>query len=174
MNNIQHDDSGFVALHLASYHGNKSIIDTLMRGGANIYFMNQQDVSMLHVAAQGNSLYSCAYFTNLGLNINQKDKDGATPLFWACLNNSFLVASYLMAKQADINDKDHQSMNCLHYIVSKTTNENFDEAINCIKNLIFYGCQTNLVNAHGYVPQDFRNQDLTQENDQHLKYVLSN
>jgi ankyrin repeat protein len=39
---------------------------------------------MLHIAAQGDSPYSIAFFKKMGISINSRDREMTTPLHWAC------------------------------------------------------------------------------------------
>lgn len=62
------------------------------------------------------------------------------------MNQSYLVVNYLLAKGADIHQHDYQNMSCLHFLVYGINNSNFKQAMNCVQNLIFYGCNTNDTN----------------------------
>ena len=55
-------EEGFTALHFASFHGNMSLIHFLVTHGADVHAKNNQDINMLHVAAQGDQPVSLAYF----------------------------------------------------------------------------------------------------------------
>jgi ankyrin repeat protein len=46
-------EEGFTAMHFASFHGNISLIETLLGQGGNVNVKNKQDINMMHVAAQG-------------------------------------------------------------------------------------------------------------------------
>lgn len=79
------DSCGFTALHFAAYHGNPRMIEALVDSGANVYATNKQEINMLHVAAQGDSPYSIAYFKKMGISVNSRDREMSTPLHWACI-----------------------------------------------------------------------------------------
>ena len=100
---VTKDNEHFIALHYACFHGNKDLINLLMSFGANHKYVNKKGINMLHVAAQGDSPYSLAYFSDKGLDINQYDHEISTPLHWACFQNSFLSVHYLIAMGADLN-----------------------------------------------------------------------
>ena len=82
-------NGGFTPLHYASYHGNPKLIDMLIEAGADIYAENEQSINVLHVAAQGDSPYSLAFFLRHStLKISCQDKSLSTPLHWACISHS--------------------------------------------------------------------------------------
>lgn len=70
---------------------------------------------MLHVAAQGDSPLSIAYFQNKGININSRDIKKRTPLHWAAFQGSELSISYILAFGAEINSLDINGMTPLHF-----------------------------------------------------------
>ena len=80
---------GFSPLHYAAYHGNAKIINMLIEAGADIYAENDQGINVLHVAAQGDSPYSLAFFLRHStMTVNCRDKSLSTPLHWACISHS--------------------------------------------------------------------------------------
>lgn len=100
-------DAGFTALHYASYHGNPAMIDLLLTAGADMYAINDCGINMLHVAAQGDSPYSIAFFLRHSfLGINSIDRSGSTPLHWACISHSHAVVRFLLAWGADVERTD--------------------------------------------------------------------
>ena len=106
---------GFTPLHYASYHGNPKMIDILIKDGADMYAVNNQGINMLHVAAQGDSVYSIAYFLKKSfIGINSVDKSKSTPLHWACISHSHSVVRYLLAWSADVYKLDLAGYTPLH------------------------------------------------------------
>lgn len=79
---------GFTPMHFASYRGNLEAINTLMRNKANKDALTASGLNMLHVAAQGDSAPSLFVFKELGIDLNDADKRGSTPLHWACFRQS--------------------------------------------------------------------------------------
>ena len=51
--NHKTDEDGFAALHFASFRGNVSVIELLLKHGADMYVRNNFGINVLHVAAQG-------------------------------------------------------------------------------------------------------------------------
>jgi hypothetical protein len=89
-------------LHFASYNGNAQIIQYLLSLGANPHILSKRKMNMIHLAAQGDQPYGIAYFREKGININERDCDGNTPLHWACMQNAFTAIHYLMAYGSDL------------------------------------------------------------------------
>lgn len=49
------DNEGFTSLHYAVFRGNSKIAFLLEKHGADIYSINTQGLTVLHIAAQGDS-----------------------------------------------------------------------------------------------------------------------
>lgn len=95
---------GWTPLHYASFQGNVEAIQTLVENEANYYELNNNELNMLHVAAQGDTAPPLYLFSKiLGLDINKKDKRGSTPLHWACYSQSEIAISYILAWNPDVN-----------------------------------------------------------------------
>ena len=62
---------GWTALHYAAFSSNLDAIYCLIENNADIHALNQNELSMLHVAAQGDSPAAIYLFADkLGLDIN--------------------------------------------------------------------------------------------------------
>ena len=94
------------------------MIDLLLAAGADMYALNDQGINMLHVAAQGDSVYSIAFFLrNSFLGVNSVDKSGSTPLHWACNSHSHAVVRFLLAWGADVERIDIAGYTPLHLAI---------------------------------------------------------
>jgi len=49
--NYKTDDDGFAALHFASFRGNITIINLLLKSGADLNQKNNYGINVMHVAA---------------------------------------------------------------------------------------------------------------------------
>ena len=111
-------DDGLTALHLAAYHGNFICLKHLMNEGANPSIRSKQSLSVLHMAAQGESPYAL-YLRELypkpknlpedqdPLSVNVRDCNQCTPLHWAVYVGSSICVSYLLSNpECDINATD--------------------------------------------------------------------
>lgn len=83
------------------------------------------------------------------INLNQKDKNGYTPLHFAVQNNAYLVVKTLLLKGVNIDIPDKFGNTPLF----KSVTENVDRII--IETLILNGANVNLKNNFGYSPLTF-------------------
>ena len=91
------------------------MIDMLIAAGADVYAENEQKINVLHVAAQGDSPYSLAFFlTNSTLQLTSRDKSFSTPLHWACISHAHQAVRYLLAWGAEPNAADMAGYTPLH------------------------------------------------------------
>lgn len=73
---------------------------------------------MLHIAAQGNSPYSLAFFLRRSSHsINSIDKSLSTPLHWACISHSHKVVKFLLAWGANVAARDIAGFTPLHLAI---------------------------------------------------------
>jgi ankyrin repeat protein len=70
-------------LHWASFAGNASIVDQLLRRGADANARNEDDVAPLHYAAAEGHADTVELLLAFHANVNAKDKEGWTPLAFA-------------------------------------------------------------------------------------------
>ena len=54
--------SGFSAIHFASFNGNLRMLNDLIKLGADVHSSNPQGMNVLHVAAQGDQPASMHFF----------------------------------------------------------------------------------------------------------------
>lgn len=67
---------------------------------ASYTLKNMYGANMLHVSAQGDQPASLVFFIiEKGMDINEVDNRGSTPLHWACYSKSEFALSYLLALQ---------------------------------------------------------------------------
>jgi palmitoyltransferase len=95
---------------------------------------------------------SLAYFLNLGLDINSKDKRQSTPLHWAAFAGAELALSYIVAKGADVNCQDIKGLTPLHLAV-RSSQESFQSR--CIRTLMLKGANPTIEAGDGKKPQNY-------------------
>lgn len=113
------DNKGNNAIYYAATTGNQSIIEALMKKKINFKNLNHKGESAIFGAARGfrknhNKLNTFQYLEHLGLSLNQKNKDGLSPLFvLAEKNKDENVISYFLEKGNDANQLDKEGNNPL-------------------------------------------------------------
>jgi len=79
---------------------------------------------MLHSAVQGNHPVSVAFLLKMGMNINDIDNQGQTPLHHGAMYNCGLVFEYLVTKDPDLDIQDCNGVTALMHTV-KNSEGNF-------------------------------------------------
>lgn len=86
------------------------MLTLLVRSGGDINAQDRDGFSLLHNLIRNNRCRLDKLINRalrLGLNVNIKNTDGHTPLFYACRNpNNFYLIETLIRKGADVNTKD--------------------------------------------------------------------
>ena len=113
------DNKGNNAIYYAATTGNRPIIEALMKKKINVKNLNNKGESAIFGAARGakrnyNKLDTFLYLEQLGLSLNQKNKDGLSPLFvLAEKNKDEKVINYFLEKGNDANQLDKEGNNPL-------------------------------------------------------------
>lgn len=100
----------------------------------------------------------------MGLNLDEPDKRGSTPLLWACYSQSETALTYLLAWNPNVNAQDKEGYTALHLAVR--TVEQL-ESTRPIRALLMKGANPNIKDKNGYIPMDhveeFKNDDIKPE-----------
>lgn len=111
-------DTGYTALHFASYIGNYDLLCTLINEGAEIEVINDEGLNVLHMASQANQPLSLVFFKEkYSMNLMSVDDMGSTPLHWAAYTGSKEALIYLLSCNVDVNAMDKESLTPLHLAV---------------------------------------------------------
>jgi transient receptor potential cation channel subfamily A protein 1 len=97
------DMNGCTIMHYASKLGNFAYLKTFIQHGANVSTGNHERQSALHFAAKYGKYNSCLQILtlpNFKSHINDKDRNGYTPLHLAAQNGHCRVMKLLMSKGA--------------------------------------------------------------------------
>jgi palmitoyltransferase ZDHHC13/17 len=79
---------------------------------------NVYGASVLHISAQGDQPAPLVYFINeKGMDINEVDNRGSTPLHWACYSKSEFALSYLLALKPNLEIQDNLGFTPLHLAI---------------------------------------------------------
>ena len=140
-------------MHYAAFSSNLDAIYCLIENNADIFSLNQNELSMLHVAAQGDSPAALYLFASkLKLDFNQKDKRGCTPIHWACYSCSELALQYALALKPNINIQDKEGFTPLHLAVRSVGNL---ESCRPVRSLLIKGAKTEIRDSTGRKPADY-------------------
>ena len=111
----EHNANHFTALHLAALHGQRRVVQLLLRERAEVDSPNAQGETPLHVSSKnGHAQAVCALLAS-GASVNQTDKRGRAALHHCCATPGGKdVADALMEVKADVNLPDNEGNTPLH------------------------------------------------------------
>ena len=82
--------------------------------GSDITAVNNQGLTLMHVAAQGDQALSLVYLKELNLSTDDRDEKGGTPLHWASYMGCEMAASVLLSWPVLVNHQDDDGHSPLH------------------------------------------------------------
>ncbi|RLA71506.1 MAG: hypothetical protein DRG30_08490, partial [Epsilonproteobacteria bacterium] len=117
----QYDDSLLDKKHIFSFKNLNDILLYAVNGG-DLHMKNENDDSLLHIAAgeYGNEIVK--YLLSVGLNPNNKNKDGRTPLHLATQHHRALNVHSLLQKDANLLIKDKEGKTSVDLAVADIGN----------------------------------------------------
>lgn len=104
-NVINKDD--LTALHIASYFGNKDVVNLLIKYGANLEIEDDNGLRALHQACYGGYADIVKSFIEAGADVNAKSKTGLTPLHLAAIGGDVETVKLLLNSGANPLAKDN-------------------------------------------------------------------
>lgn len=128
------DELDYTPLYVAMATGRKALADILIARGV--------PVSTLHVAVFVGDLSKIKSFIKSPVDLNDKDRDGCTPLHFA---NSKDVAEFLIAGGADVNAMNNSASTPLHYAAWRGDTD-------VVEMLLARGVDVNAKNRFGLTP----------------------
>ncbi len=142
----QQNNDGNTSLHLAVMKFEVPLIKTLIEHGADITKENNKSMSpqtlALPIKLDLNDLKSKASEI---VDVNARDEDGWTPLFWATKENNLQKINSLLDQGADINAQDQFGSTALVYAINH-------QHIAALKLLIAKGADVNNKDLEGVTP----------------------
>ena len=113
------DKFGFTALHLASFYGSLEILKELIKQGADINAKNNDEETILHLAARSKkpNIDLVKYLLknkDIKQKLEAKEKDGWAALHSAAFAGSLEILAELIKQGADINASNNDEETILH------------------------------------------------------------
>jgi ankyrin repeat protein len=106
--------SGSTPLLLAAQNGFDTVVDLLIRAGANVDQPVRDHATPLYMAAQNNHVKVTELLVKAGANISATRDDGATPLFTASYNGHLDIVHLLVANGAIVDHEREDKATALH------------------------------------------------------------
>ncbi|WP_353288477.1 ankyrin repeat domain-containing protein [Wolbachia endosymbiont (group A) of Tromatobia lineatoria] len=116
----QVDPGTLCQLSFAVLKNNKQMVETLIKGGADVNTIDAYNRDPLYYAiSQGNTRMVEILIKN-GASVNKKYNDGSTPLHHAVLSQKIKIVEYLINNGADVNALDEKRRTPL-YLAGRST-----------------------------------------------------
>ena len=152
------NNSNQTPLDICVQYGNRQIIkymyETLSKTTEKVFRIEEHRKGIFHYAAMYDQSYPIIYFHEKlqkyfekTLIIDVPSELGITPLLCACIRGSKNAVDLLLDLGANINARDEEGNNCLHYAVNSNNP-------NLVKKLIIRGADKNIKNQKNETPLD--------------------
>jgi len=111
----EHNGNNFTALHLAALHGQRRVVQLLLRERAEVDSEDDYGQTPLHVSSKNSHAQAVCALLASGASVNQTDQKGLTALHHCCATPGGKdVADALMEVKADVNLPDNEGNTPLH------------------------------------------------------------
>ncbi|XP_071098244.1 uncharacterized protein [Haliotis cracherodii] len=139
---------GRTPLMLAAQKGHTPLINLLIRHGVNSKLVDRDGNSAIHMACLGAELNVMKYLVEKeGFDVNEKGKNGMTPVMIAAEKSYEDIVRYLVEKNCDLNSLDTDGRNCRSY-ASQSGNERIVAYITSrLQQLTFYDRSDKMFNG---------------------------
>ena len=108
---------------------------------------NIYGASVLHIASQGDQPGPLFYFVKVkGMDINDPDNKGSTPLHWACFSRSEYSLSYILAMEPNLEAKDKNGYTPLHLAIKSVAEL---DSTRPVRALLLKGSSRSATNSQG-------------------------
>merc|ERR1711957_511257 len=110
--------NGFTPLMYAVFKGNLKIIKKLLTYDVNIYELNSQGSSLLHISIISEQVDTMVYFKEkYKLDVFARNKNGSSPLHLACFYGSESCFNVLLSWIEDVNYKNDDGNTPMHFLI---------------------------------------------------------
>uniref|UniRef100_A0A8R1DUZ3 PDZ domain-containing protein n=1 Tax=Caenorhabditis japonica TaxID=281687 RepID=A0A8R1DUZ3_CAEJA len=143
-----HDSQGETPLTLAAgIPNNRSVIVSLVGGGAHIDFRNSEGQTAMHKAAFLSSFENVKTLIELGASPNYRDPIGLTPLYYNMLtsDSNDQIAEILLREAADIGVTDMHGNHEIHQACKNGLTKH-------VEHLLYFGAIIDAENVNGNTP----------------------
>lgn len=114
---------GFAPIHAASICGNSSILECIIKAGADTNLQARNGATPLHLACQGAFSRTCVdLLLQNKAKLNIRGEDYRTEIHYASQFDSSGTVELLVERGADISAKDCRGWNALHYAAKFSRN----------------------------------------------------
>ncbi|ORX42663.1 ankyrin [Piromyces finnis] len=159
-----------IPFHYACYKGNENIVKYLIKNGVDPRIKNDYGRMSLHFVcgAEKENINLVKYLIeDIGLDINIQNKDGCTPLHYACEQGNENIVKYLIEKGADTSIKNNNGRISLHCTCKAKR-----ESVNIVKYLIEKrGLNINIKDNYRFTPIHYA---CYKGNENIVKYLIKN
>ena len=115
---------GMKPVLLAASHKQDTVIYLLMKNGADMKAVDNEQHTALHLACRSGCMQSAFYLLEFaGLNVNELDCYRQTPIFYAFESNDYDLAQYLISCGAKLDLRDSQNYLPIHIGVLLSNNK---------------------------------------------------
>ncbi len=141
------DASGDSLLLLAAAEGDVDMVKLLLERGANPFHVGSKGCIVWHWIPFGHSLEIVRLLLPLNKHIDAKADNGATPLWYALMEDCLEMAEFLLTHGADPNASNANGWTGLHEMASDGNEEG-------VRLLLQYGVRTDLASKRGVLPYE--------------------
>lgn len=135
------NELGQTCAMLASYPS----IKELVRNGANVHLLDNELRSVLYYAAAVNNPKTIPLLLELGININQQDSAGITPLMIAVEKLKTVNIDIFLKNNADVNISDHSGKSALLHHTSHEERGIISSLLNAGADIDHQDCDGNTI-----------------------------
>ncbi|KAL5368328.1 ankyrin repeat-containing protein [Cryptosporidium parvum] len=107
------------AIHFAAIRGNRMITEILLKYGADINDVDEDNKTPLHYASFRSNLDYAKWVIEKGADVNAKDKYGRTPLHIASLSGNLEITKILIENGSEVRARDIWDMSPLSLALTR-------------------------------------------------------